>query len=125
MRLVFKLVIPIAVIVVLAAGLLPPLLDKTGLDNDALTAAKAASAALISTGSTSQSDAQAVVEHSLSSDPGVQLVSVQVDPHGEATSVQVTVEEDVHTFMSGLPELRQWLKGWFHLSATQNSSVGT
>ena len=124
MRLFFKLAVPIAVLAALAAGLLPPLLDQSGLNNDALNAARAASATLISSQSLSQADAQTVVQNALAGDHGVQLVSVNVDPQGQITTVQVNVKEQVHTYMSNWPGVRSWLKGWFQLTSSQTSSVG-
>lgn len=124
MRLFFKLAVPIAVLAALAAGLLPPLLDQSGLNNDALNAARAASATLISSQSLSQTDAQSVVQNALAGDNGVQLESVNVDPQGQITTVQVNVKEQVHTYMSNWPGVRSWLKGWFQLTSSQTSSVG-
>lgn len=125
MRLLFKLALPIVVLVALAAGLLPPLLDQSGLNNDALNAARAASATLISSSSLSQADAQAVVQNALVNDKGVELVSVNVDPQGQITTVQVTVKEQVHTYLSDWPGVRSWLKGWFQRTSSETSSVGT
>jgi hypothetical protein len=118
-RLLLKVFIPLAVVGVLAGGLLPPLLDQAGLDTDALNAARAGSAMLVSTGSSSEADV--VVQQSIADDPGVALVSVQVDPNGESDTMQVTVAETVHTYLSGIPGL----KGWFRRTSTQSSSVGS
>lgn len=125
MRLLFKLALPVAVLVALAAGLLPPLLDQSGLNTDALNAARAASATLISSQSLSQADAQLVVQNALANDPGVQLVSVTVDPQGQVTTVQVTLRQRVHTYMSNWPGVHSWLSGWFQLTSSETSSVGT
>lgn len=124
-RLLFKLALPIVALVALAAGLLPPLLDQSGLNTDALNAARAASATLISSQSQSQADAQTVVQSALANDPGVELVSVSVDPKGAGTAVQVTLKERVHTYMSNWPGVHRWLKGWFELTSSETSSVGT
>lgn len=117
-RLLLKIFLPLAVVGVLAAGLLPPLLDQAGLDTDALNAARAGSALLVST--QSSSEAEQAAEQSIADDPGVTLVSLQVDPGGQAGTMEVSVTEDVHTFMDGLPGLKKW----FHRSATEESSVG-
>jgi hypothetical protein len=119
-----KLALTVAVLTALAGGLLPPLLDHGGLDTDALDAARAASAALVSSSSLSQADAQTIVQNAIANDKGVQLVSVTVDPGGTQNAVQVVLKEHVTTYMSDWPGVRSWLKGWFELSSTQTSSVG-
>ncbi len=108
---ILKLVFPLAVLVVLAVGLLPPLFARGTLDTDAINAAKAAaSATSVSAGSATQ-----VVERSIAGDPGVTLVSVKVNPNGQTDTVEVTLSETVHTFMDGFPGL----KSWFHITSTQ------
>lgn len=118
-----KVAVGLAVILVLAAGLLPALLDRGNLANDALNAAQAGSAILVSTGNASQ--AQAAASQSISADHGVVLQDIQVDPGGQQNTVKVSVEEQIHTFMSGWPGIKSWLASWFHLTSTQTSSVGT
>lgn len=118
-RLLLKIFLPLAVVVVLAAGLLPPLLDQAGLDTDALNAARAGSALLVSTGS--PASAEAAAEQSIAGDPGVALVGVQVDPGGQPDTIEVSVKEEVHTFMKGLPGLEKW----FDRTSTEESSVDT
>ena len=119
LRLLLKIFLPLAVLGVLAAGLLPPLLDQAGLDTDALNAARAGSALLVSTGSSSA--AEEAAEQSIAGDPGVVLVSIRVDPGGQAQTMEVSVEETFHTFIYGFPGLKRW----FHRTATEESSVGT
>lgn len=118
-RLLLKIFLPLAVVMVLAAGLLPPLLDQAGLDTDALNAARAGSALLVSTGSSTSAEAAAA--QSIARDPGVALVGMQVDPGGQAETMEVSVKEEVHTFMKGLPGLEKW----FDRTSTEESSVGT
>lgn len=119
MRLLLKVFLPIGVVVAAAIGFLPPLLDQGNLDNDAVMAARAGSAVLVSTGSAD--GAITAVQEAISKDPGVHLVSVKVNPAGESSTVQVTVSETVHTFLDRLPGM----KSWFHRTSTQESSVGT
>lgn len=118
-RLLVKVFFPIAVIAVAAAGFLPPLLEQGNLDNQALNAARAGSALLVSSGSAQQ--AMAAVAESISHDPGLHLDSVVVNPAGTTSTVKVTVSETVHTFLDGIPGM----KSWFHRTATEESSVGT
>ena len=123
MRLLIKLALALAVIVTLAAGLLPPLLDRGNLANDALNAARAGSALMVSTDDPTQ--AQDAATGSIANDPGIELVNVGVNSDGSNSSVSVSVAENVHTFMSSWPGINSWLKGWYHLTSTQTSSVGT
>lgn len=123
MRFPVKSGLALVIGLVLGFGLLPPLLDRGNLANDALTAARAGAALLVSSGSTSQ--AENAARQSIAGDPGISLEGVQVEPAGTAGTVQVTVGETVHTFMSGWPGVRNWLQGWFHLRSTQRDSVGT
>ncbi len=123
MRFPVKSGLALVIGLVLGFGLLPPLLDRGNLANDALTAARAGAALLVSSGSTSQ--AENAARQSVARDPGISLEGVQVEPAGTAGTVQVTVGETVHTFMSGWPGVRSWLQGWFHLRSTQRDSVGT
>lgn len=118
-RLLLKILLPLAVVGVLAAGLVPPLLDQAGLDTDALNAARAGSAVLVST--QSSSGAEAAAEQSIANDPGVSLVGINVDPGGQAGTMEVSVAETVHTFLDGLPGLKKW----FRRTATEESSVGS
>jgi hypothetical protein len=121
MRFAFKLFLPVAVITVLAIGLLPPFFVRGTLDTDAVNAAKAASAALSGSGSGSgAASAEAAARQSIAGDRGVTLVSVQVNPNGESDTVQVTLAETVHTFMDGFPGL----ESWFHVTSTQSSQLG-
>ena len=123
MRLLIKLAVGLAVAVTLAAGLLPPLLDRGTLANDALTAARAGSALLVSTNDSTQAEDAARV--SIANDPGIQLVNIGVNPDGATDSVSVSVQENVHTFMSNWPGINRWLKSWYRISSTETSSVGT
>ena len=116
-RFLLKLVIPLAVLLVLAIGLLPPVFDRGTLDTDAVNAAKAGAAALSVSGPAA---AEAAVRGSIAGDTGVTLVSVQINPSGQTQTVQVTLSRTVHTFMDGIPGL----KGWFHMTSTQDSSLG-
>lgn len=118
-RLLLRVFLPIAVVAALAAGLLPPLLDQAGLDTDALNAARAGSAVLVSTGSSAS--AEAAAQQEVARDPGVVLVGVRVDPQGQAQTMEVSVSEKVHTFMDGLPGLEKW----FVRTSSAESSVGT
>ena len=114
----------LGVLLFLAAGLLPPLLDRGNLANDALTAARTGSALLVSTGS--PTEAEDAARQSIAGDAGVTLQGVQVDPQGSSETVQVSVSEHVHTFMSRWPGIRSWLNGWFDLRSTQSAAaVGT
>lgn len=117
-RFLFKMALVLVVLGILAAGLVPPLLDRPGLDTDALDAARAASLAV----ETSQNSdaAQSAAAQSVATHPGVQLVKVAILTEGLAPAVAVTVSEDVHTFMDGVPGLKRW----FHISATQDSQLG-
>ena len=112
-----KLLFPAAVIIVLAIGLLPPLFARGTLDTDAINAAKAGASALSVSG---PGAAEAAVRSAVAGDPGVTLVSVQVNPHGENQTVQVTLSKTVHTFMDGIGGL----KSWFNIRSTQSSSLG-
>ena len=123
MRLLIKLAAGLAVTVTLAAGLLPPLLDRGNLANDALTAARAGSALLISTNDPTQAEDAARV--SIANDPGIELVNIEVNPDGANDSVSVSVQENVHTFMSDWPGINRWMKSWYRISSTETSSVGT
>jgi hypothetical protein len=116
-RRLLKIFVPLAVLGVLAGGLLPPLLAQAGLDTDALNAARAGSALLVSSGS--QSQAESAAQASLTNDPGVALVTMQVDPDGQSDTMVVSVAETIHTYMSGLPGLQ----GWFRRTSTEESSV--
>ena len=123
MRFVIKLVLPLAVIVTLAIGLVPPFFDKGNLDSDALNAAKAGASAVFASGSgigSQLSRAEAAVQLSLAGKSGITLVSVRVNPPGTSNTVEVTLTETVHTFMEGFPGL----KSWFHLRSTQQSELG-
>lgn len=121
MRFLIKLALPIAVLAVLGAGLLPPLFDQGSLDTDALNAARAGSSAFQS-GNTAA--AEAAAEKSIAGDPGVTLVWAKPLPPTQATNelpaVQVKVSETVHTFLDGLPGL----KSWFQLTSTQEAQLG-
>lgn len=119
-RALIKILIPLAVIAVLAVGLLPPLFARGSLDTDAVNAAKAASSVFAGSGARSGPDAAiAAARNSLSGDPGVTIVSITF-PKGEIDTVQVTLSKTVHTFMDGFPGL----KSWFHVTSTQSSQLG-
>lgn len=117
MRLLIRIGLPVALLVVLGAGLLPPVFARGSLDTDALNAARAASTAA---SSGSAADAYGAAATSVASDPGVQLINVKVSSGGLGTTVQVTVTETVHSFMDKFPGLN----GWFHLTSTQQSQLG-
>lgn len=117
MRFFIWLGLVIAVITVLAIGLLPPLLDRGKLDTEALNAARAASA-VVQSGN--RAAATAAAEASIAKDPGVELVSVTFRNASLGPFVQVKVREKVRTFMDGLPGL----EGWFNLTSTQESQLG-
>lgn len=120
-RFLLKLLLPVAVVIVLAVGLLPPLFARGSLDTATLNAAKAAASALsTNSGPTAQSTAEAAVERSVAGMHDVRIVSVQVNPDGQTDTVQVTLTETVHSFMDGLPGVRRW----FHLTSTQESALG-
>ncbi len=116
-RLLLKVFLPLAVAGVLAGGLLPPLLDQAKLDTDAINAAQAGSALLVSSGS--PSEAEAAAQQSIADDPGVTLVDLQVDPKGQSYTMEVTVAQTIHTYMSGVPGLEKW----FRRASTEESSV--
>lgn len=116
MRALFKVSIAIAILVVLAIGLLPPRFDQGSLDTEAVYAARAGSAALVGANSSDVTVAQAAASNSISGDPGVRLTNVSVD----GQTVSVTLTQSVHTFMDGLPGLSKWFK----LTSTQESTLG-
>src|SRR5574340_1512603 len=120
MRFAIKLLVPLAVLLVLALGLLPPLFARGTLDTDAVNAARAGSSALGGAGSGALTAVEAAVQRSIAGKSGVGLVSVKINPDGQSDTVQVTLAETVHTFMDGIPGL----EGWFHLTSTQQSSLG-
>ncbi len=118
MRLLVKLGLLLAIVVVLAVGLLPPLVAKSHLAAEAADAARAGSAA-----AGNMEDSQAAydaVAQALVADPGVHLVSVRVEPSEVDPVVIVTLSKQVHTFMSGLPGL----ESWFRIQSSQQSSLG-
>lgn len=116
MRIAIKVVVLLAVVGVLAAGLLPPLFDEGRLRDNANTAAQAGAAVVLDShaglgsGSIDQAVAASIATHR-----GLKLISVKVN----AGVVTVKVEKDVHTFMSGLPGLEHW----FHLTVTESASA--
>jgi hypothetical protein len=120
MRWIVRLVLPLAVVGVLAAGLLPPLVAKGRLATEALDAARAASAAVTNSGNQQAAYQAAAKWVAAGSDHNVQLVSVNVQSGQLGATVQVTLRESVHTFMEDFPGL----KGWFRISTTQESSLG-
>lgn len=113
MRLGFKLLVLAVILGALAAGLLPPLFQQGYLRNDASSAAQAGVDELLTPG-TSAADARHSVMASVASHHGVRLSSLTVTS-GE---VSVTLKENVHTFMSGVPGLQ----GWFRVTVTQSAS---
>ena len=114
MRLAFKVVVLLVVLGVLAAGLLPPLIDQGHLRDDANGAAQAGAALVLKSGSTPASIGQTVAA-SIATHPGITLASVNV--HGGV--VTVVVKQKVHTFMSGTPGLEHW----FQLTVTESASA--
>lgn len=117
MRTFFKLLVVAAVLGVLLAGFLPPLFTRSKLDSDALNAARAASLDMLNYGTAAQ--AEAIARRSVAGDSGVILVSVQATQSDD--SAQVTVAHNVHTMFSGL----SFLKAWFHVTVTQQSTAGS
>ncbi len=111
----------IALLIVLGAGLLPPLFARGSLDEAAVTAARAGSAALA--GGPLAADAAA--QRSMAAYPDMHIVSMQPNPDAPnpvaANTFQITVSENVRNFMSKIP----WLRGWFTLTSTQQSTLGT
>ena len=120
MRWIIRLLLPLAIVGVLAAGLLPPLIAKGRLATEALDAARAASAAVTNSGNRQVAYEAAAKWVASDSDHNVQLVSVNVQSGDLGATVQVTLRESVHTFMEGFPGL----KGWFRITSTQASSLG-
>lgn len=125
MRLLFKIVVPLAVVVALALGLLPPLFDQGQLDSWTLAAARAAST--MNPGSAGGSGPnscpaaiEAVVEASVTAHRGVTMTGCSLSPTDEGAQVTVSTAETVHTYMDGLPDL----KSWFHLTSSQQSVQG-
>jgi hypothetical protein len=113
MKLRFKLLLLVAVLGVLAAGLLPPLLQQGYLRSDANDAAHAGVNELLMPGA-SPADVSRAIATSVASHHGVRLYSMKVTG-GEVT---VTLKQNVHTFMSNVPGL----EGWFHLTVTDSAS---
>ena len=103
--------LPFAVLVAAVVGFVPRLGGQVSLDQWAGDAATQASQAPPAT-------AEQVARRSAESHPGVRLVGFQRAAHSSA--VTVTLARDVHSFLDGLPGLR----GWFHLTSTQNTMGG-
>ena len=114
MRFGLKVALFLAVVGVLAAGLLPPVFDMGHLRDNANAAAKAGAAVLLSPGNGSPSVNQAVTA-SIAAHRGLKVSSVKVN-NGVVT---VVVKQNVHTFMSGLPGLEHW----FNLTVTESASA--
>ena len=107
MRTMFRLAVPLAVAVVLAIGLLPPLFARGELDGYARDAAQKGSSVLLNEG---QSAAQDLIAQAIASHPGVHLDSIAFEG---TNTVTVTISENVHTFLST-----------FHLTTTEGSASG-
>jgi len=116
MRRFVAILVGVAVVVTLAAGLLPPLFTQATLDETTLAAARAGSLALYGGGATG---ADAAALHSLAAHPNVKIVNMKPIPRLTDAFI-VTAQEDVHTFMDGVPGLRSW----FIVTSTQQSTEG-
>lgn len=116
MRLAVKALAVLAILGVLAAGLLPPMFAQGALRNDADNAAQAGAAQLlqVQAGAASGSIEQAVAA-SVATRHGVRLISMSV----KAGVVTVRITRDIHTFMSGVPGLEHW----FHPTVTAQASA--
>jgi hypothetical protein len=108
MRLAIRLGLVLAVIGVIAAGLMPPVFARGQLDGYARDAAQKGAAIILNEG---QGAAEALANQAATSHAGVQVVSMSVSPDGNTLSV--TLSETVHTFMST-----------FHLQTTERSYLG-
>lgn len=121
MRLLVKLFVPIAVVVIAAVGLLPPVFARGNLDSDTIAAARAGSTALSgSTGGEAEREATAAAIQSLAGHRGVTVASVTVSGSGLGSVVTVTTSEHVRSFLENVPGL----KGWFNITSTQTSQLG-
>jgi hypothetical protein len=109
----------IGIVIAALVGFLPPVLARGSLDTDAVNAAKAGSSALSAGGATA---AQSAIKASLATHPDVVLKSVTFSqsPPNSGSTVTVTVTESVHSWLSGISALG----GWFHITSTQQSSLG-
>jgi hypothetical protein len=105
----------VVVLGVLAYGLLGPVVATGHLHDDANTAARAGYARL-STSNSSQTAVQQAVAGSVANHKNVRVKSVRIVP-GEVT---VTLEEKVHSFMSGISALNSW----FTVDATESATIG-
>jgi len=114
MRFGVKLVLVLTLLGVLAAGLLPPVLDAGSLRDDASSGAQAGFDALLDKGSSTAS-VDLAVEHGVGRHRGIRLDSVKVGSDADT----VVLAENVHTFMDGLPGL----KSWFRITATESATV--
>jgi hypothetical protein len=115
MRLVLAAAV-IALLVVLGAGLLPPVFAQGSLDDATLAAARAGSSVLQDGGTAS---AEAAALRSIAGHPDMDIVNMGVVA-GTSGTFRVTVDEHVHTFMDGIPDLT----GWFLITSTQESALG-
>ena len=100
----------------LAAGLLPPVFDQATLDEATVAAARAGSLALYG-GGTTGADAAAI--SSIATHSNMKIVSMRPVTGSPETFV-VTAQEDVHTFLAGVPGLRSW----FSVTSTEESTQG-
>jgi hypothetical protein len=117
MRTILKVAAVVGVLAVAAAGLGPPLLDQGALDTDARNAARTASATLVDANGPDLQTAESAAQGAVAGDKGVTVAGVSVD----GQTVQVTLEETVHSFLDGLPGLS---RHYFRLSSTAQSTFG-
>ena len=106
----------VALLIFLGAGLLPPLFAHGSLDQATLDAARAGSEALQGGGN---SAAQAAALRSIATHPNMHIVKMGTVP-GATVTFQVTVDEHIQTYLDNV----SWLKTWFSLSSTQESTLG-
>jgi hypothetical protein len=114
MRTGAKVFLVLAILGVLAYGLLGPVLVSSHLHDRANTAAHAGYTQMISTSSSTASVDKAVAA-SVGHQSNIEVKSVSVK-NGEVT---VVLQEKVHSFMSGVPGL----KNWFIVTASETSSA--
>jgi hypothetical protein len=114
MRLGFLVLVALGV---LAYGLLGPVVDVGHLHDEAHAAARAGYEQLgrLSGGNTATESVQQAVAASVANHSNIRVKSVKVSDG----VVSVTLEEKVHSFMSGISAL----KGWFTISATESASI--
>lgn len=112
MRTGVKVLLILAVLAVLAIGLLPPLFKDGTLRNYANRAAQAG--ALAESNGDPPNEVHTAVTRSIAAHHGVELVAVKTT----GGDVTVVARENVHTFMSGLPGL----ESWFRLTVSESAA---